>query len=60
MELYITNKCILCGACNQINNSIFNITNNGAIPNNEKINFNNVNDCYDAIYFCPANAIHEK
>jgi len=60
MKLYITNNCIKCGACSQINNSIFEITNNGAIVNNDKLSDIYDNDCYDAIFHCPVNAIHQK
>ena len=60
MDLFITYNCIKCGACAQINNSIFEISNNGAIVNNEKIKDEFDDDCYDAIFYCPVNAIRIK
>jgi len=57
MDLYITDNCIKCGACSQINGGIFEITNNGAIINNDKIH-DKYADCYDAVFYCPVGAIH--
>jgi len=58
MELYITDNCIKCGACAEINGDIFEISEYGAIFNKHKLNCNNETDCYDAVFFCPVNAIH--
>ena len=57
MKIIVTDNCIKCGACAQINGDIFEITNYGAIINSTKIN-DNFEDCYDAILNCPVNAIH--
>ena len=58
MELFITDNCIKCGACAEINGDLFEVTYNGAIFNPLKVNENNLNDCYDAVFLCPINAIH--
>ncbi len=58
MNIFITNNCINCGACVQVNSTIFEITKNGVIYNKEKYTEEFSDDLYDAIYSCPVNAIH--
>jgi len=56
MKIIITDKCIGCGACATINGDMFDIEYNRAHVNTLHLN-KNENDCFDAVIYCPVNAI---
>lgn len=56
MDITISDKCNACGICSAINPEIFNISENFAYVNSELIN-GNEDDCIDAVFACPLDAI---
>ena len=57
MEINILDKCLGCGACAIINPEVFEIYNNKAIANTDKVD-NSKELCIDAAINCPVNAIY--
>lgn len=58
MEIFISEKCINCGACNQIYDEVFDMTKYGATPNNDRIL--DEDKCLEAVFNCPVDAIYIK
>ena len=56
MEIFISDKCINCGACNQIYDEVFDMTKYGAIPKNNRIV--DEEKCLEAVFRCPVDAIY--
>lgn len=56
MDIIIRDTCVKCGACVQINEAIFEMHNDGATVNHDKID-KSEDDCYDAVFICPVDAI---
>ena len=57
MNIQITDKCIKCGICSEINGEIFEINKDGAIFNSDKYKDTFEDDCFDALLYCPVFAI---
>ena len=56
MNIKVLNNCVGCGACAIINPEVFEISENKAIVNNDKIErYEDL--CIDAAICCPVNAI---
>lgn len=56
MRIVISNNCVGCGACSQIDTEIFDIWNNYAVINSHKV-FGHEDICIYAAIICPVNAI---
>ncbi len=56
MFVSISNRCKGCGACAKISPEVFDIWENSAIPNQDKV-CGNENSCIDAAINCPNGAI---
>lgn len=56
MKVSVLNNCVGCGACAIINPEVFEMNDNKAIVNAEKVD-SNEDLCIDAAITCPVNAI---
>jgi len=56
MYITISDKCVGCGVCSAINSEIFDVTDDFAHVNNDFIE-GFEDDCIDAVFACPVNAI---